>query len=394
MNTLIPDASPKGRYSTTPIVERTFTAIAALLFTGLFLAGCGAPAYRDVSFEPMPMMYGDTARTGEPFAKDPTVIRLGGRYLMYYSARGYSDVYMPSAEEYAAGPLAACATAADLAASDTAVTAPQTDVRPSNMLKGGWHSAIAESRDLVNWTRVGDMDLRSARGEAIWGATAPCVKVFDGKVHMFYQRWYAGAGTGGNNVIFHATSSDGLHFRNTTDEPVLIPRTGWSIERAIDAEVYRVGEKMILLFATRDLSGEIQMLAMAEAPYDSDYGPDKWTLLSTDGPLLEPEYEWEGHCIEAPTVIKHKGLWYMFYAGAYNHEHQQIGLAVSKDGYNFERVGENGLVYTSGPEGSWNAGESGHPGVFRDDDGLTYLFYQGKASHDADYLLSVSRIGF
>ena len=29
--------------------------------------------------------WGDTSRLGRPFAKDPSVIRFGGRYLLYYS---------------------------------------------------------------------------------------------------------------------------------------------------------------------------------------------------------------------------------------------------------------------------------------------------------------------
>lgn len=333
-------------------------AISALLYTG-----CGSKGPMSVTFEPLNMKYGDPGRTEAPYAKDPTVIHLGDRYLMYYSARDYA-----------------------------------ADRIPEGFAFTGWSAAIAESRDIVNWTRVGDLYITDTKGEQIWGVVAPCVKIFDGVVHMFYQKFWAGAADGGNNNIWHATSADGIHFTNTCDEPILIPHTDWSIERSIDAEVYKVNDKMILLFATRDLPKENQLVAMAEAPYGSDYGPDKWTLLSTDGPLLKPDYEWEGHCIEAPTVIERDGYWYMFYAGAYNHEHQQIGLAISSDGYNYERVQlegeEPGLVFKSGAPGTWNAGESGHPGVFEDNDGSVYLFFQGKESLKADYFLSVAKVTF
>ena len=47
----------------------------------------------DILFKDMPllMLYGDTSRRGEkrPFAKDPTVIRHNGRYLMYYRVWSY-----------------------------------------------------------------------------------------------------------------------------------------------------------------------------------------------------------------------------------------------------------------------------------------------------------------
>ena len=305
------------------------------------------------------MQYGDASRTGEPFAKDPTVIRNGDRYLMYYSITSYTNDLVPD------------------------------DPAPG---RKGWHSGIAESRDLVHWSRIGDVDLRDTAGNRIWGAVAPCVKVIDGQIHMFYQRAWGPAHN--NNNIWHAVSEDGLTFTNTFDEPIFIPATDWSVDRSIDAEVYRVGDKMILMFATRDPSQEVQMLGMAEAPYGSDYGPDKWTLLSVDGPFIKPDYPWEQHCIEAPTVIKHKGIWYMFYAGAYNHELQMIGLATSTDGYNYTRTEPEGLLHTNGAPGTWNAGESGHPGVFQDKDGSVYLFYQGKASKDANYNLSVCKVIF
>lgn len=339
-------------------MRRVFIVLISAVMLSMASGSVLAGKPRKVVFEPTSMRYGDTTRSTLPFAKDPTVIRLGKRYLMYYTIQAYEQDKRP------------------------AVLAPQQE---------GWNAAIAESLDMQEWTRVGDLDLRDSQGNRIWGCIAPCVRVLDGEIHLFYQRW---TDSEKNNNIWHAVSKDGITFVNTYDGPIFVPRNDWSINRSIDAEVYRVGKKLILAFATRDKSGEVQMIGMAEAPYGSDYAPDKWTELTTDGPLLKPDYAWEGHCIEAPTVIRHKGIWYMFYAGAYNHEHQMIGLATSTDGYHYERVGDEGLVFTSGKEGSWNAGESGHPGVFQDRRGRTYLFFQGKASQNGNYLLSVCRIKF
>ena len=325
-------------------------------------AACQHNAATPATVELIPMdemQYGDASRTGEPFAKAPTVLRNGDRYLMYYSITSYTGDMVPEA------------------------ATPE---------RKGWHSGIAESRDLVHWFRVGELDLRDTKGNPIWGGVAPCVKVIDGQIHMFYQRRWGPAHN--NNNIWHAVSKDGITFTNTFDEPIIVPSTKWSIDRSIDAEVYRVGNKMILMFATRETTQTVQMLGMAEAPYGSDYGPDKWTLLSVDEPFFKPDFPWEQHCIEAPTVIKHKGLWYMFYAGAYNHELQMIGLATSKDGYNYQRIEPNGLLYTNGAPGTWNAGESGHPGVFQDEDGSVWLFYQGKATKDGNYNLSVCKVLF
>ena len=84
----------------------------------------------------------DTVRVGVPYAKDPHVVNFGGRYLMYYSEP------------------------------------------PRRNVKGdGWAIAIAESRDLNNWKRVGEM-LPGGPYEAK-GLCAPCALVRNDTVHIF-----------------------------------------------------------------------------------------------------------------------------------------------------------------------------------------------------------------
>ncbi len=337
----------------------------AVAATAVAAAAFAAQPCRDVRFKPLPgglMLYGDTSRRGpeRPFAKDPTVIRHGGRYLMYYSVWNYDAAHRP---------------------------------KGISRERSGWWGAIAASTNLVDWTRVGDVEVDGAPSSVAW--VAPCVKKFDGKVHIFAQGMPPAKGTQTvHNVIWHATSDDGLRFRFGPGNPVLVPRNEWSIGRAIDAEVYRVGDRMMMMFATRERPrGLIQQLGIAWAPYGSDYGASRWTELSTKGPLLRPDLPWEMSCIEAPTVVRRKGIWYMFYAGAYNHERQQIGLAWSEDGVRFKRWRDE-PVLRPGPAGSWNAGESGHPGVFEDDDGTVYLFYQGKDGPKGDYRLSCLKVEF
>ena len=331
----------------------------------LALSAAAAPEVRPcakITFKEMPslMLYGDPTPLGpeRPFAKDPTVIRHNGKYFMYYSV---------------------CASTSGKA-------------RP----RKGWGGAIAESTDLVHWKRVGEL---KAGGLDVPGQmemwVAPCVKKIDGKIHMFAQgRVWRYADRRNECLIWHATSEDGVNFTFTEPRPMFVPQNKWSIERAIDAEVYRVGDRLMLMYATREKpDAKFQRLGIAWAPYASDWAADKWTELSIEKAFFEPELPWEMSCIEAPTVVERKGVWYMFYAGAYNHERQQIGVAWSKDGVNFVR-GLEGPVFPHGKPGSWNAWESGHPGLFKDDDGRIYLFYQGKATHGGDYRLSCVEVVF
>ncbi len=311
-----------------------------------------------VTFEqmPRPMLFGDPLHlvNGKPFAKDMTVIRHGGRYLMYYSVCGYPE-----------------------------------EKRPKDWPRGAWGTGIATSTNLVDWVRVGDLKIQMPDGRAKYAGAAPCVKKFGGKIHVFHQNYF-----NGQDVLWHATSDDGLTFRAASDKPAFVPHNAWSLLRAIDAEVYRVGDRLMLMYATRERpTAQIQRLGMAWAPWGSSYDAGTWTEMTLDAPFFQPELPWEMRCIEAPTVIYRKGVWYMFYAGAYNHEVQQIGLAWSADGVNFKRFTDK-PVFPHGKPGTWNAAESGHPGIFQDDDGQVYLFFQGKATRHGNYNLSCVKVKF
>ncbi len=340
---------------------------AAVFCANAAMADCAAKSpCREIRFEPLPMKFGDTAQRGTPHSKDPTVIRHNGRYLMYYSVRNCDKAHLRAGDD----PI---------------------------RLKSWW-GAVAESTNMVDWTRIDDIRIDGVK--FVSAAVAPCVKKIDGKIHLFHQadrpgedkgkRWYC---TSKKALIWHATSEDGIHFTCDGAEPAFAPSNKWSIRRAIDAEVYRAGDRLMLMYASRDRSGNVQALGMAWAKYGGGYGGGNWTELTVDAPFFKPELPWEMHCIEAPTVVEHGGIWYMFYAGAYNHERQQIGAAWSADGVKFTRYRDE-PVFPHGEKGSWNEWESGHPGLFVDDDGQCYLFFQGKATRQGDYSLSCAKVKF
>ncbi len=144
---------------------------------------------------------------------------------------------------------------------------------------------------------------------------------------------------------------------------------------------------------------KIQMQGVAAAPFDSDFTRGRWTQLNSEGPILAPgvptkldapglDLAWERKCIEAAAMARHDGRLYMFYAGGYNNEPQQVGVAVSDDGVNFRRLSDKPFLPNGAP-GSWNSSESGHPFLFQDDDGRDYLFHQGNDDHGRTWHLSV-----
>lgn len=285
------------------------------------------------------MRWTDTSR-GKSIAKDPSVIYFKDRYLMYYSIPPFGDK------------------------------------RPGD----GWAIGIAESRNLADWKKVGELLPEQPCEQR--GFAAPGAWIRDGKVHLFYCTY----GNWEKDAICHAWSDDGITFIRDPSNPVFAPSGAWTSGRAIDPGVFPVGDRLLLYFATRDPAMKVQMLGVAGAPLDSNFGRAHWKQL-VDGPILKPELPWERHCIEAPTLLRHGDTLWMFYAGGYNNEPQQIGAATSRDGLTWSRFSDQPLV-PNGPPGSWNSSESGHPCAFVDHDGRTHLFFQGNQDNGRSWYLS------
>ena len=294
--------------------------------------------------------WADTKRMGRPHSKDPSVIWFGNRYLMYFSLP-------PFAKELA----------------------------PANAPRG-WSIGIAASRNLLDWTKVGE--LWPAQACDTNGLCAPGARVLNGKVHLFYQTY----GNGSKDAICYAVSADGVNFRRHESNPVFHPTGDWNNGRAIDAEVFPDGGRLLLYFATRDPLGKTQMLGVASAPLNSDFSRDTWTQLCNK-PILKPELPWETRCIEAPTVTRRGDTFVMFYAGGYNNDPQQIGVATSPDGVNWTRSSSTPLL-PNGRPGEWNSSESGHPGFLAEESGRSYLFFQGNNDHGKTWLISCVELGW
>lgn len=313
--------------------------------------------------------WGDTSRLGRPYAKDPSVVRFGGRYLMYVS-------------------LPPAAPAGDR---------PGREGKPAATGPGdsGWSVAITESDDLVNWRVVGELD-RLGEADATGRAAAGAV-VLDGRVHLFVQTY----GRGAADAICHAVSGDGVSFAPAGAQPVFAPRGAWSCGRAIDADAVVLGDRLVMGYATRDPSMRVQLVGFAEAPLDSGFGAGAWTDLSADGPALAPVLDWEQDCIEAPALCLRPGAGagggdalVCFYAGGYNNAPQQVGVAASDDGgRTWARLSDEPFL-ANGLPGSWNSSETGHPGLLTTAEGAGHLFVQGNPDHGHTWRIAGLRLGW
>jgi hypothetical protein len=245
---------------------------------------------------------------------------------------------------------------------------------------------IAESRDLVEWNKAGEIlpEQECEKNGLVNGKAL----LLGGKVHLFYNTY----GNGKGDALCHAVSDDGLTFRRDPSNPILRAAGEWNSGRAIDCDAFEHDGKLWLIYATRDPAMKTQMLVAATAPLTSDFGRAAWTRVG-DGPILKPELPWETNCIEAPSVIRRGETLYLFYGGGYNNDPQQIGCAVSRDGLQWTRLFRQPL-WPHGQPGDWNESETGHPGVFEDTDGKTYLFVQGNREKGRTWFLSCAEIGW
>jgi len=216
------------------------------------------------------MLFGDSTRLGRPLSKDPHVILFQGRYLMYYSVPGYTDK-----------------------ATGTVY---------------GWGIGIAESKDLIHWNRVGEVNRDPAATYESKGYCAPCARVIGKKVHLFYQTY----GNGKNDAICHAWSTDGIQFTRNSTNPIFHPDGAWNCGRAIDAEVIKFKGKYFLYYATRDPDYKIQMQGVAVAPGNTSFNRGEWTNQSKEGPMLKPDLPWEKDCIEGASIMIKTGNYSCF----------------------------------------------------------------------------------
>ena len=68
--------------------------------------------------------------------------------------------------------------------------------------------------------------------------------------------------------------------------------------------------------------------------------------------------------------------------------------AGASQGIHFQRLFTDRPLLANGKPGTWNSSESGHPGIFVDDDRQTYLFFQGNNDRGRTRYISWVKLGW
>ncbi|MDB5081073.1 MAG: glycosidase [Chloroflexi bacterium] len=172
----------------------------------------------------------------------------------------------------------------------------------------GRNIQVASSTDLVNWELLPEaMPALPPWGKLVSGLIwAPEVI----KIGPKYVLYYTGRDKTSNKQCVGVATSDAPQgkFKDSMTQPLVC-----QVEEGgtIDANIFSDGGKLYLYFKNDgNCCGQSTYLYVQElAPDGLSFVGDKPTRL------IENDQQWEGRVVEAPTMFKHQGNYYLFFSG-------------------------------------------------------------------------------
>lgn len=235
--------------------------------------------------------------------------------------------------------------------------------------------AVTESTDGIHWSKPEICVAPKARPDGKEDLiNRPAVVRHGDTYHMWYTGQYLpNMQHNGTSDIFHAESTDGVHFRRTGDNPVFSSELSWELNNIMCPCVLWDEEKQVYrMWYSAGEQYEPNAIGYAESKDGLS-----WKRIY-DEPVFkaDPSSNWECHKVTACQVFRYGEYYWMFYIGFKNEDYAQIGIARSKDGITgWERSGLNPIVAPD-PE-AWDGEACYKPFVLRD--GKTWkLWYNGR----------------
>ena len=241
------------------------------------------------------------------------------------------------------------------------------------IMLGTFSAIISISSDNASaqesWTKIGTVLSKSASGWDDVGVFSPCV-IKDGNEYIMY---YGGTEGIGNRIGF-ATSSDGITWTKSTNNPILDRNGNWEND-VHNPSVIKEGDTYKMWYSGYDGKNRVG--------YATSTDGINW--VRSDSPVVDvgPPGSWDEDDILAPTVIKDGSLYKMWYQGHsengsadYDFNNAGIGYATSTDGINWTKYSGN-PVLNYGSAGEWDSYGVGGPTVIKDSNGIYHMWYFG-----------------
>jgi predicted GH43/DUF377 family glycosyl hydrolase len=250
------------------------------------------------------------------------------------------------------------------------------------------------SQDGLTWSEPEEV-FENAPGEAAWDAGLvynPSV-LYDPDTGKF-QMWYLGKSKNSSlytRGIGYAVSDDGIRWERVGNGPIATsgPAGAWNEERIDGPEVIEVDGRYILYVSGSQLQPDLIRQIGCWLGTDGAH----WTLCEPN-PILAPlpnQYPFEGLEAEQPNVVVHDGVYLMAYTGYLGPQGNRwgIGLAVSGDGLNWQRLPGNPIVSLDDRKTSTT-----DPVLLLDaEKGVVYLYYR-QAGDSGDFRVLSAPIKF
>jgi beta-xylosidase len=181
--------------------------------------------------------------------------------------------------------------------------------------------SLARSTDLVKWEILGDAMPALPKWAVLTGGFVWAPEVI--KIGEQYIMYYTARDKASDKQCVGVAASDKPEgrFKDTNDQAFVCQSEQGG---TIDASPYRDDDGKLYLYYKNDGN----CCNMATYIYVQEMAPDGLSLLGEPVQLIRNDKQWEAHVIEAPTMFKHEGKYYLFYsANNYGGHEYAVGYA-------------------------------------------------------------------
>lgn len=232
----------------------------------------------------------------------------------------------------------------------------------------GRNIQVASSPDLVKWTLLSDAMPSLAPWARLGGSLVWAPEVI--KIGDKFLLYYTARDKASNKQCVGVAVSDKPEgkYRDTNDAPMVCQAQEGG---TIDAHPFRDGDKLYLYY-----KNDGNCCAMATWLYVQEMTPDGLGLVGEPTRLVRNDRNWEGRVVEAPTMWKHEGKYYLFFsANNYAGHEYAVGYATCETAMGpCVDAPENPILASRMTEKPLVIGP-GHQTIIEDDDGETWLVY-------------------
>ena len=232
----------------------------------------------------------------------------------------------------------------------------------------GKNVQVAKSNDLVKWEMLPDAmpalpSWAKLGGLLVW---APEVMHIGDK----YVLYYTARDKASNKQCVGVATSDKPEgrFVDSNDKALVCQAAEGG---TIDASPFRDGDKLYLYY-----KNDGNCCNMATWLYVQEMAPDGLSLVGEPARLVRNDRAWEGTVVEAPTMWKHDGKYYLFFSGnSYSGREYAVGYARCESATGPCQDAEENPILASHMDVRPPIVGPGHQTITVDDDGETWLVY-------------------